>query len=114
MSLVTDTSHTKESQENNDLCDVITLGQVESQGGGDQKVTCNGVTGKEDFVYDIYCLQDQPMASDGNSVQNTSFSDQDWKDVEAYFDGLEDKDGSDGNLQSDSEDSNAGISSEHL
>ena len=106
VSLVTDSSHTKESLvENDDLCDVITLGQVESHqdGGGDQKVTCNGVPGKEEFVYDIYCLQDQP-------IQNTSFSEQDWKDVKAYFDELEDEDDSGDNLQSDSEDSNAGMS----
>ena len=108
MSLVTDTSHSKELLENNELCDVITLGQVECQDGGDQKVTCNGVPGKEEFVYDIYCLQDHPMASSGSGVQNTSFSEQDWKDVKAYFDELEDEDGSDDNLQSDSEDSNAG------
>ena len=107
--MVTDDSHSKELLENDELCDVITLGQVESQVGCDQKVTCNGVPGKEDFVYDIYCLQDQPMASGGGSgVQNTSFSEQDWKDVKAYFDELEDEDGSDDNLQSDSEDSNAG------
>ena len=111
MSIVTDVSHTKESLENDELCDVITLGQVESQVGGDQKVTCNGVPGKEDFVYDIYCLQDQPMAS---GVQNTSFSEQDWKDVKAYFDELEDEEGSDDNLQSDSEDSNAGMSTHEI
>ena len=114
MSLVTDTSHTKELLENNEVCDVITLGQVESPVGGDQKVTCNGVPGKEDFVYDIYCLQDQPMASGGSGVQNTSFSEQDWKDVKAYFDELEDEDGSDDNLQSDSEDSNAGMSTHEI
>ena len=59
-------------------------------GSGDETVTCNGVPGKEDFVYDIYCLKDQPSPKSGGS-DTFSFSDQDWKDVKTYFDELEDE-----------------------
>jgi len=107
VSLVTSASAKEnECPEDDKTCDVFTLGQVDTKGSGDETVICNGVPGKEDFVYDIYCLKDQPTPKSGGS-DTFSFSDQDWKDVKTYFDELEDEDGSSADPQSDSEDSNA-------
>ena len=47
-------------------------------------MTCNGVPAQEDYVYDIYCLQDRQGSAE-------VFTDQDWKDVKAYFDDIDDQ-----------------------
>lgn len=78
-------------------CDVITL---ESAKADSETVTCNGVPAQEEFVYDIYCLQDRAASTE-------TFTDQDWKDVEAYFNQLDDQDTSGDEGGSESEDSNA-------
>ena len=49
-----------------------------------ETVTCNGVPAQEEYVYDIYCLQDRQGSAE-------VFTDQDWKDVKAYFDDIDDQ-----------------------
>lgn len=85
------------SNEAGDTCDVITL---ESSKAVSETVTCNGVPAQEEYVYDIYCLQDRQGSAE-------VFTDQDWKDVKAYFDDIDDQDTSGDEGRSDSEDSNA-------